>query len=175
MVQCIQRNLKIEQLLIDLYCQSINCTPNYSSTNVVIMWIMFEWMMWQLIQWPKGRRFKEVLDGFQQLQGISHVVGAIDGTHIAVSGRENFNENYINRKGYPSIILQAVCLWPPAAFHWCFCRLGWISSWCPRFWKQRPERAYWQWAVWKVSRRGFYARWLRLQTRKLHDGSLQRF
>ena len=35
--------------------------------------------------------------------------GAIDGTNIAISGRENCNKNYINRKGFPSMVLKGVC------------------------------------------------------------------
>lgn len=40
---------------------------------------------------------------------MSDVVGAIDGTHIVIPGPNQHQENYINRKGYHSIVVQVVC------------------------------------------------------------------
>ncbi|CAC5383669.1 unnamed protein product [Mytilus coruscus] len=37
------------------------------------------------------------------------VVGAIDGTHIAIPGPNQHHENYINRKRFHSIVAQVVC------------------------------------------------------------------
>lgn len=37
------------------------------------------------------------------------VIGAFEGTHIPIIGQQQYNENYINRKGFLSIILQGVC------------------------------------------------------------------
>lgn len=37
------------------------------------------------------------------------VVGAIDGTHIVIPGPTQHQENYINRKGFHSIVAQVVC------------------------------------------------------------------
>ena len=66
-------------------------------------------LMANRIAWPKGARFREVVKGFEEMKGIDGVFDAIDGTHITVSGRDEYNENYINRKGYASVILQGVC------------------------------------------------------------------
>jgi hypothetical protein len=41
--------------------------------------------------------------------GMPGVVGAIDGTHIAIPGPTQHQENYINRKGFHSIVAQVVC------------------------------------------------------------------
>lgn len=43
------------------------------------------------------------------MKGVKGVIGAIDGSHIGIISQEHCNENYINRKGFPSIVLQAVC------------------------------------------------------------------
>ena len=65
--------------------------------------------MLELISWPTGSRVKEVIGGFKEYKGMDNVIGAIDGTHIPIIGQKKHNENYINRKGFSSIILQAVC------------------------------------------------------------------
>ncbi|XP_060572463.1 putative nuclease HARBI1 [Ruditapes philippinarum] len=63
----------------------------------------------ELIKWPTGKKAKETIDGFQQLAGFPRIMGTIDGSHIPIRTPSEFPENYINRKQYPSIVLQAVC------------------------------------------------------------------
>ncbi|XP_060563710.1 putative nuclease HARBI1 [Ruditapes philippinarum] len=63
----------------------------------------------ELIKWPTGKKAKETIDGFQQLAGFPGIMGTIDGSHIPIRTPSEFPENYINRKQYPSIVLQAVC------------------------------------------------------------------
>ncbi|XP_063960432.1 uncharacterized protein LOC135153069 [Lytechinus pictus] len=41
--------------------------------------------------------------------GFPQVAGAIDGTHIPIIGPVNYHADYHNRKGWYSVILQAVC------------------------------------------------------------------
>lgn len=48
-------------------------------------------------------------EGFSKRCGFPKVVGAIDGTHIPISGTSNNRDAYINRKGISSIQLQVVC------------------------------------------------------------------
>ncbi|CAC5422474.1 unnamed protein product [Mytilus coruscus] len=43
------------------------------------------------------------------IESIPGVVGALDGTHIAIPGPNQHHENYINRKGFHSIVAQVVC------------------------------------------------------------------
>jgi len=56
---------------------------------------------------------------------MKDVSGAIDGTHLRIVGQTFANECYINRKGYPSIILQAVC---DHRMMFTDCYIGWPGS-----------------------------------------------
>jgi len=58
-----------------------------------------------LITWPKGINRKRVVAGFAKKRGTENVVGVIDDSHIRISSQTFCKENYINRKGFPSIIL----------------------------------------------------------------------
>ena len=49
-----------------------------------------------------------MLDGFETTKGFSQTVGAIDGTHIPIIRPEQNPADYCNRKGYYSILMQAV-------------------------------------------------------------------
>ncbi|XP_075755887.1 uncharacterized protein LOC142818605 [Pelodiscus sinensis] len=49
-----------------------------------------------------------VIRGFGAL-GFPNCRGAIDGTHIPIHAPEHQASRYVNRKGYFSVILQAVC------------------------------------------------------------------
>ncbi|XP_045199193.2 putative nuclease HARBI1 [Mercenaria mercenaria] len=63
-----------------------------------------------VIKWPaKQQNSADIDDGFQQLKGFPAVIGAIDCSHIPIRTPKEYPENYINRKCFPSIILQAVC------------------------------------------------------------------
>ena len=48
------------------------------------------------------------MDGFEARKEFSGVMGAIDRSHIPTKAPQICPENYINRKGFYSIILQAV-------------------------------------------------------------------
>ena len=45
----------------------------------------------------------------KEKRGIDGVIGAIDGSHIAISCPREQPADYINRKSFHSIIVQAVC------------------------------------------------------------------
>nr|XP_023021011.1 protein ANTAGONIST OF LIKE HETEROCHROMATIN PROTEIN 1-like isoform X2 [Leptinotarsa decemlineata] len=60
------------------------------------------------ILWPTNDYLEEVKNGFQRM-GFPNTIGAIDGTHIKIPKPKNHGNSYVNRKSYPSIILQAVC------------------------------------------------------------------
>ncbi|XP_050818238.1 uncharacterized protein LOC127055383 [Gopherus flavomarginatus] len=50
---------------------------------------------------------QDILDGFAQM-GFSNCGGAIDGTHIPILAPPHLASEYINRKGYFSVVLQAL-------------------------------------------------------------------
>ena len=60
------------------------------------------------IVWPKGDKARNVMAGFEEKRGIPGVIGAIDGCHIPIKAPRICPENYINRKGFHSLVLQAV-------------------------------------------------------------------
>jgi hypothetical protein len=58
---------------------------------------------------PSANECQEIMDKFEQKQNFPSVLGAIDGTHIAIRAPKNHPETYVNRKGFHSIILQGIC------------------------------------------------------------------
>ena len=63
----------------------------------------------QFIMWPTRPEQAQIAGNFVQKTGFPGVVGCIDGTHIPIPGPSDHRASYINRKGFPSIQLQAVC------------------------------------------------------------------
>lgn len=61
------------------------------------------------VQWPQAEELIKISEGFRKKCGFPGVVGAIDGTHIPITGPKHHRASYINRKGVPSMQLQAVC------------------------------------------------------------------
>ena len=90
-----------------------------------VMDAIIEKMMKELICWPTGSRIKAISDAFAAMKGLEDAIGAIDGSHIPISGRGKFKENYLNRKKFESVILQAVCD-PQLLFTDCY--TGWPGS-----------------------------------------------
>ncbi|CAB4032936.1 Hypothetical predicted protein [Paramuricea clavata] len=61
-----------------------------------------------VLKWPTGGALRTVLDGFLQVWGFPQCAGAIDGTHIPIVAPPQSSTDYYNRKGFYSIVLQAV-------------------------------------------------------------------
>lgn len=61
------------------------------------------------IKWPEHHEMAIFEREFRKLHDFPGVIGAIDGSHIAISAPIENSENYINRKGYHSILLQGIC------------------------------------------------------------------
>ena len=77
------------------------------------------------IKWPTVLYQKRVVEGFEHFCDIKGVVGAIDGTHILIKGPRKYIENYINRKGFASLVLQCVC---DHEMFFTDCYTGWPGS-----------------------------------------------
>ncbi|KAB0803467.1 hypothetical protein PPYR_00437 [Photinus pyralis] len=63
----------------------------------------------RLIAWPSPNSLQVTCNSFQQHFGMRGVIGAIDGSHIRINAPKDHHTSYINRKGYHSVLLQAVC------------------------------------------------------------------
>ena len=60
------------------------------------------------ISFPSGDNLLKVIQGYDEDWGFPMCGGAIDGTHIPILAPNESHRDYINRKGYHSIIMQAV-------------------------------------------------------------------
>lgn len=57
---------------------------------------------------PKGDELTEVMQEYKENWGFPMCAGAIDGTHVPIISPSDNHADYINRKGYHSIVMQAV-------------------------------------------------------------------
>ena len=60
------------------------------------------------IKIPMGQGLRDIVDGFKSKWGFPQCIGAIDGSHIPIIAPSENPLDYYNRKGYHSIILQAL-------------------------------------------------------------------
>ena len=72
----------------------------------VVQWLCS--IMHIFIRWPIGERLNEVTNGFKDLNGLPDCIGAIDGSHFRINKPPKHQEDYVNRKSYHSINMQAV-------------------------------------------------------------------
>lgn len=82
-------------------------------------------LMNEMIVWPSEQKQKQIAHKFQENNGFPGIVGAIDGSHIPIKTPKEQHENYINRKGTHSVILQAVC---DSEMHFIDLYCGWPGS-----------------------------------------------
>ncbi len=62
----------------------------------------------RVIKFPQGEELVQVINNYEKKWGMPMCAGAIDGTHIPILAPEESHLVYVNRKGYYSIIMQAV-------------------------------------------------------------------
>jgi len=72
----------------------------------VITWLMTKLDV--MIKWPQGQNIIRTIEDFRTKQGISNVLGAIDGTHIRIEKPAMYAQDYCIRKKFFSISLQIV-------------------------------------------------------------------
>lgn len=61
------------------------------------------------ITWPNDCEKRAIAVNFRQTSGQENVIGAIDGCHIKILKPLVRGQDYINRKGFFSILLQGIC------------------------------------------------------------------
>lgn len=57
---------------------------------------------------PNAEEALKITEIFEEKTGLPQVLGVIDGTHISVQPQAHGYRDYVNRKGWPSLVLQAV-------------------------------------------------------------------
>ncbi len=62
----------------------------------------------QYISFPTGDRLNTVVEGFEQTWGLPQCAGSIDGSHIPIAATTANHTDYYNRKGWYSVVVQAV-------------------------------------------------------------------
>lgn len=62
----------------------------------------------QYIKFPNEEDAIEYSKSFQHKSQIPNIIGAIDGTHIPILPPSEGYRDYVNRKGWPSMILQGI-------------------------------------------------------------------
>lgn len=60
------------------------------------------------VKFPDSRKLVEMADVFETRWRVPQCVGVIDGSHIPIIAPEEYPNGYINKKGWHSIVLQAV-------------------------------------------------------------------
>ena len=60
------------------------------------------------IKFPQGEDLKSVIEGFKRKWDFPNCAGAIDGTHVPIIAPQDNHVDFFNRKGWYSIVMQAV-------------------------------------------------------------------
>ncbi|KAK7925645.1 hypothetical protein WMY93_007955 [Mugilogobius chulae] len=79
-----------------------------SVKKFVYMFCMVQGPIKQLIRVPTDEEAAEIARRFEASHHIPQIMGLIDGTHIPILPPSDGYKDFVNRKGWPSYILQAV-------------------------------------------------------------------
>ena len=63
----------------------------------------------KFISWPSPLEIQEVKRGFYDKGGFPGVIGCLDATHERIQAPSANESDFVNRKGFHSINVQAVC------------------------------------------------------------------
>uniref|UniRef100_A0A1X7SK58 DDE Tnp4 domain-containing protein n=1 Tax=Amphimedon queenslandica TaxID=400682 RepID=A0A1X7SK58_AMPQE len=82
-------------------------------------------LMKRFIKFPKGDELNDIVQGCEKKWGLPQCAGAIDGSHIPISAPANNHTDYYNRKGFYSVVIQAI-----VDYRYLFCDVycGWPGS-----------------------------------------------
>lgn len=67
-------------------------------------------IIFHIIRWPPPQRQVEIATAVEEVSSLPGVIGFIDGSHIRLSAALGGEQDYYNRKGYPSMQLQVYLL-----------------------------------------------------------------
>ena len=81
---------------------SVCCIVKQVCTSIVKV------LLKRYIKFPSGDALEEVVEGFHSHWGFPNCAGAIDGSHIPMAAPVDYHSDYYNRKGWYSMIVQAV-------------------------------------------------------------------
>lgn len=62
----------------------------------------------EMIKFPKNEEAKTISNAFQEKCGLPMIIGCIDGCHIPILAPKDGYSDFLNRKGWTSIIMQGV-------------------------------------------------------------------
>lgn len=65
-------------------------------------------LMPRFIKMPNDAKAIEIASYFREISNLHNVLGSVDGTHIPILPPSTGYRDFINRKGWASIVLQAV-------------------------------------------------------------------
>ena len=65
-------------------------------------------LLTRYVRFPQGQTLTNVVNGFDARCGFPQAAGAVDGTHIPIIRPQDNPTDYYNRKGYHSVLMQAV-------------------------------------------------------------------
>ena len=85
-----------------------------------------EHLMPKLIKWPDQNEQNDISNFFERKNGFPGIIGCLDGTHIQICAPKESAVSYVNRKGFHSLQLQAVCRENMTFTH---CFVGYPGSW----------------------------------------------
>ena len=100
--------------------RSTVCEVVYETCQAIV-----DHLLSKYIRFPSSDQQEQYIVNFESKWGVSQFIGAIDGSHIPVSPPTLCHTDYYNRKGWYSVLLQAV-----VDYKFCFLDvyMGWLST-----------------------------------------------
>ena len=100
-------NFRMTKATSEILCGDLR--PSFPDQARSVCTAMAETILDKYMKFPANDDLQHVFDGFDNTWGFPDCAGAVDCTHIPIIAQESANGDYENRKGWYSIILQAVC------------------------------------------------------------------